>query len=938
MLEKWGLLGTEPEPAFDRVTRLAVDLLGVESAGVNFAGTDRQWFKSAIGLDETETGLENSFCAYTIEQAERMVVEDAVDDDRFKDNPYVVGQGVRFYAGIPLAVEDSPRVGTLCVMDSEPRSPSEEALRQLGDLAAMVEGELELRKETADHERARRDLEENRALFEHAEELAMVGGWTYDPQADTLAWTDETYRIHGLSPDRDIDVETAISFYAPESRSVIRSRVEALLERGGQYDVELDIVTADGERRHVRSVGKAYRTGGEITRIGGAIQDITERLRRKQELRSERNFLDRILETTPAAIAVLDTEGVFVEASGRTEEVLGVEKEEVIGLRYNDPEWNIRGPDGEPMSDETLPFARIMATKEPVRDVEFMVERSHGATRLLSVSGAPLYSPDGELEGAVFHLDDTTERREAERELERQNDLFAKAQDLARVGGWEYDVETGDSTLTEEVYRIHGLSSAADLSPERSIEYVHPDDRRAIREAFRRAAEDGAPYDLELRLITEEGEHRWVRTRGEPKQEDGEVTRVRGTIQDITEQHRQKAKLRARQGKLEVLYEATSRLLQANSEDEVADLLITLIGDTLGYSGTTIRFVEEERLAASRMTDMVRGSMPERPAYALDGDTPAATAYRTGETQAFDDLSAVRPDFDRGEIRATAYVPMGKHGLISVGSREVGGIGSFDLSLIEILGGYAALVLERLDRVEALRQAKDAAEEADRIKAALLSNMNHELRTPLTSIVTFARLIDQNPGAAGQFSGRILGGAHRLLYTLNTVMEFAELEGEIQSGQPPDMSERCKLDEAVRSVADDYRTQAHQKGLELEVEASQSGTTYLDSHLLERVLTHLLDNSVKFTEEGQVRVRATVSEEVVEVQVDDTGVGIDPDFVPRACDEFAQASTGLSRQYEGNGLGLTVKKRLVERVGGDIEIESEEGQGTRVTVRLPTGG
>jgi signal transduction histidine kinase len=169
-------------------------------------------------------------------------------------------------------------------------------------------------------------------------------------------------------------------------------------------------------------------------------------------------------------------------------------------------------------------------------------------------------------------------------------------------------------------------------------------------------------------------------------------------------------------------------------------------------------------------------------------------------------------------------------------------------------------------------------------------------------------------------------------------MEFAELEGKVHVDQHPAVEERCQLDGTVRSVAGDYREQAQQNGIDLEVEVSKEGPVRLDSHLVERVLTHLVDNSVKFTEEGTISVSATAGADAVVLQVDDTGVGIDPDFLPRVFDEFAQASTGLSRRYEGNGLGLTVAKRLVDRAGGDIEIESEAEEGTWVTVRLPTGG
>lgn len=124
--------------------------------------------------------------------------------------------------------------------------------------------------------------------------------------------------------------------------------------------------------------------------------------------------------------------------------------------------------------------------------------------------------------------------RQRERELDRQVDFLKKAQDVADVGAWEYDLRTDEHPWTEEVYQIYDLPEDRELTPEESIKHYHPDDREMIREAFQRAVEQSEPYDIEVRLITAEGDQRWVRTRGEPQQEDGEVVRVRGTIQDIT--------------------------------------------------------------------------------------------------------------------------------------------------------------------------------------------------------------------------------------------------------------------------------------------------------------------------------------------------------------------------------------------------------------------
>lgn len=131
-----------------------------------------------------------------------------------------------------------------------------------------------------------------------------------------------------------------------------------------------------------------------------------------------------------------------------------------------------------------------------------------------------------------------------ERELKRQVDFLEKGQEIADVGAWEYNVRTKENLLTEEVYQIYDLPADRELTPEESIEHYHPDDRDTIREAFWGAVEEGEPYDVEVRLITAEGDRRWVRTRGEPQHEDGAVVRVRGTIQDITDRKERQRELR----------------------------------------------------------------------------------------------------------------------------------------------------------------------------------------------------------------------------------------------------------------------------------------------------------------------------------------------------------------------------------------------------------
>lgn len=142
-LRALNLLDTAPEERFDRLTRLARRMFGVPISLVSLVDSDRQWFKSIQGLDATETPREISFCGHAILGDEILMVPDALEDDRFADNPLVVdAPNIRFYAGCPLKVHNGSKLGTLCIIDREPREFDEEDLGLLRDLATMAEQEI----------------------------------------------------------------------------------------------------------------------------------------------------------------------------------------------------------------------------------------------------------------------------------------------------------------------------------------------------------------------------------------------------------------------------------------------------------------------------------------------------------------------------------------------------------------------------------------------------------------------------------------------------------------------------------------------------------------------------------------------------------------------------------------------------------------------------
>ena len=146
-LYEYKILDTEPEEPFERITRLAKSALQVPIALVSLVDADRQWFKSRVGLDDPETSREVSFCSHAICNDTPFIINDATNDERFRENPLVTGDpNIRFYAGIPLKTPKGHNLGTLCVIDSVPREITPVELSMLQDLARLVVDELELRQ------------------------------------------------------------------------------------------------------------------------------------------------------------------------------------------------------------------------------------------------------------------------------------------------------------------------------------------------------------------------------------------------------------------------------------------------------------------------------------------------------------------------------------------------------------------------------------------------------------------------------------------------------------------------------------------------------------------------------------------------------------------------------------------------------------------------
>ena len=239
--------------------------------------------------------------------------------------------------------------------------------------------------------------------------------------------------------------------------------------------------------------------------------------------------------------------------------------------------------------------------------------------------------------------------------------------------------------------------------------------------------------------------------------------------------------------------------------------------------------------------------------------------------------------------------------------------------------------LQRLsDRLEVLNAR---IRDADRLKADLLANTSHELRTPLTAILGYSEiLLDEVEGEARTLAESIYRGGRRLLETVNGLLDMFKL----QSGTLEVHAEPVDAAEVVGRSVRLLRPLAAQRGLDLVVlPEGRVLPAHLDPGLLDRVVTNLVGNAIKFTDVGRVVVLVDGDDHSLRVTVRDTGIGIAEGEVERLFQPFEQASSGFSRSHEGTGLGLTIVKEVVELVGGSVHIDSALGAGTSIEVVVP---
>ena len=528
-LQHYGILNTSPDEAFDRVTRLASDLFDAPIALVSLIDESRQWFKSRVGLNDCSTPRSEAFCSTAIELGPDalMIVEDATQDTRFADYPAVTGDlGVRFYAGAVLTSPDGFNLGTLCVIDTQPRPrPSERELERLRALARIVVAELEL-------VRVSRARAEQDRLLKLAEAMSGVAHWRYDVVAEELVWSDLVYELHGLDPRTFIPtVEKGVEAYHPDDRERVAAEFHGAIQSLGTCSFQARLVRGDGQVRIVQSkAGCELDEHGRVVALIGLFQDVTDQVQSLENLTASEARYRLLAENTSDVIVRSDLKGKLLYVSPACR-AMGYEPEELIGTAAD----RLVHPDDR---------ERFLANSAPLYagQVSDVADRQHryltGDGRWVWMEGNPHIVRDvqGRATEIVNVFRDVTERRELQERAERMARMTALAEEVAGIGYWRIEVATGEATWSPHVARIYGLDPDREPELERFISAVHLADRAALRARLKAAIEDGVDWKVAVtRVVLPNGDLRYLEGHGCcERNAAGQVVAVFGTVVDIT--------------------------------------------------------------------------------------------------------------------------------------------------------------------------------------------------------------------------------------------------------------------------------------------------------------------------------------------------------------------------------------------------------------------
>ncbi|MEO7746203.1 MAG: EAL domain-containing protein [Actinomycetota bacterium] len=607
-LHRFGVLDTAPERAFDDLCALAAQLCGTPMALVSLVDQDRQWFKARVGVAATQTPREDSFCAHALGGGGPLVVPDTVLDARFAGNPLVTGEPyLRFYAGAPLVTEGNLVLGTLCVLDTEPRTLTPGQLEQLAALARQVVNQLELRRqadalagEVAARVVAQAELAASRRLMDEVLAHTDVAVYAKDLDGLYLLANAATHEVLNRD-DGQVLGRCDHDLFPALAADELRRNDLHVAATGARQTFTEQVLHPDGTLHDYLSTKFGLRDqAGRVYAVGGVSSDVTElSAARRAHAEAEQRW-KALVEHSPVAVAVIGAEGGFVYANPQAESLYGADTTRaLIGRRAAE-----LVPAGAQGSTATL-FASLLQGGPPLLAHRWTLLRLDGRELVVDVNAAAVtYAGHRAVQ---VELRDATAAVAAQIALRTSEARFRALFEHSPVGVAEALPDGTLAAVNPQLSNLLGYTTDEVIGKPISFLLADPTDAATQRQDMG-GLHGGAPYFTERRYRRKDGGTLSVLVGVVAVRDDsGAVIRIIGSVLDITERVAALAGAAAAQAELQARTAFTDAVLDSIDVGVVAcdaQGRLTLFNDaTKTWHGIDLEAAPENTADPSRFAD-----------------------------------------------------------------------------------------------------------------------------------------------------------------------------------------------------------------------------------------------------------------------------------------------------------------------------------------------
>ncbi|GFE91656.1 PAS domain-containing hybrid sensor histidine kinase/response regulator [Steroidobacter agaridevorans] len=650
------------------------------------------------------------------------------------------------------------------------------------------------------------------------------------------------------------------------------------------------------DRRHTQSQGKPLpRTWYRPLQLLCSLlaRPFVGGLRRRvQELESDLEVLNScsIVSSTDASGRITHVNELFCYLSGYA-------REELIGRNHNVIN------SGHHPRKFFMDMYRNIATGHPWRG-EIRNRAKNGDHFWLDITIIPSTDSSGRVIRYTSVCVDITARKQAEALLAQLRERHARAIDGSGVCLWDWDLVRDSVEFDGNWGPMFGYTpdEAVHIPRDAWNSAMHPDDLTVTLHQIDRHCQGETPFfESEARMRHKDGHWVSLLLRGSVNKRDqnGLALRISGTAIEISQ--------------------LKQAMRQAEQSEALLKTVIDLLPQRVFWKDRDGRFLGANRnFKADVGFDDIAGK--------TDQEVPWAGAQPDGsqDRQVMEHRQPVLNHVhqlargDHTEWRTTSKVPL-------IDARgEVWGV----------LGTYQDITSFKVAEAE-LIQARNAAEDASKAKSEFLATMSHEIRTPMNGVIGFTDLLLQTSLTLEQqaMASTIRDSGRALMTIIDDILDFSRIE----AGRISLELSRVDARQIARDALALLQPRATEKHLELDVQwpSDVSAIVLGDAGRLRQVLVNLASNAIKFTDAGRVTIRASEVDGMLRMAVEDTGIGITPEQLPRLFAKFTQADSSTTRKYGGTGLGLAISKQLVELMGGQIGGQSQPGAGSTFWFTLP---